>query len=61
MIYRRVCFEKNEKAEIAIRNAIQEVELLGCSETLTDAVCYLQKAFSCVADFIDEKVTKEKK
>jgi hypothetical protein len=40
-------------AEIAIRNAILEVEKVGADIRLTDAVCLLEKAKNKVADFVD--------
>ena len=41
------------KAELAIYNAMQEVEKLPASEKLTDAVVLLSNAKNKVADFID--------
>lgn len=50
---RRNYLELNTPAELAIRNAIAEVENLGCHVDLTEAVTLLQNAFDTVADFID--------
>ena len=40
-------------AEIAIFNAMQEVEKIGADLKLTEAVVLLAKAKDCVADFVD--------
>lgn len=52
---RRANLEKNTPAEVAIHNAIQEVEKVGANEKLTQAIIFLQEAKDCVSDFIDEK------
>ena len=43
-------------AEIAIFNTIQEVEKVGASEGLTEAVILLDKARNLVADFVDNTI-----
>jgi hypothetical protein len=52
-IPRRAYAEKQEVAEKAIHAAINEVELIGCAESLTLAVERLQSALKIVSDFID--------
>ena len=52
-IPRRACVEKQEVAEKAIHTSINEVELIGCAESLTLAVEHLQAALKIVSDFID--------
>lgn len=44
------------EGERAIWNAINVVESMGASLALTDAVNYLAKAQSCVADHIEQEV-----
>ena len=41
-------------AELAIRNAVIEVEKVGADERLTKAVVLLEKARNAVADFVDD-------
>jgi hypothetical protein len=52
-IPRRNRLDLNTPAELAIHNAIQEVEKAGADERLTEAVILLAKAKDCIADFID--------
>lgn len=54
-IPRRNRIDLNTPEEMAIRNAIQEVEKMGASETLTEAIILLSKAKDLVSDFIDQK------
>jgi hypothetical protein len=54
-IPRRNRLDLNEPAELAIYNAVQEVEMAGADERLTEAVILLNKAKNLVADFIDER------
>jgi hypothetical protein len=54
---RRNRLDLNEPAELAIHNAIQEVEKLPADERLTRAVTLLSEAKDMVADFIDQPVT----
>ena len=44
----------NTPAELAIYNAINEVEKIGADVRLTDAVMKLQEAKELVADFVDD-------
>lgn len=41
-------------AELAIRSSMELVELLGCSEKLTNALNKLKEAKDLVADYISE-------
>jgi hypothetical protein len=50
---RRNCVDKLSPAELAIRNAILEVEKVGADVRLTDAVVLLQAAKDSVSDYID--------
>jgi hypothetical protein len=43
-------------AELAIYNAIIEVEKLGASTNLTDAIIKLQEAKDLISDFIDLEI-----
>lgn len=51
---RRSQLDKCEPAELAIFNAMQEVEKLPADVKLTEAVILLQKAKDLVSDFIDD-------
>jgi hypothetical protein len=51
---RRQRLDLNEQAELAIYNAMQEVEKIGADVRLTNAVIKLSEAKDLVADFIDE-------
>lgn len=42
-------------AELAIYNAMAEVEKMPADEKLTEAVMFLQKAKDCVSDYVDKK------
>lgn len=53
-ILRRHRLDLNTTAELAIYNAIQEVEKIAADKKLTDAVLKLNEARNLVADFIDE-------
>lgn len=53
-IPRRIQVDRMTLAELAIRNAIQEVEKLAADSRLTEAVVLLGKAQDKVADYIDE-------
>ena len=50
---RRVCLDLNTPAELAIRNAMQEVEYVGADPKLSDAIIHLQNALNSVADYVD--------
>lgn len=54
-IPRRIRVDLNEPAELAIRNAVKEVEKVGADIRLTKAVILLSEARELVADFIDDK------
>jgi hypothetical protein len=50
---RRNRLDLNTPVELAIYNAMQEVENIGVDTRLTDAVIKLQEAKDLVADFVD--------
>lgn len=52
-IKRRSRLDKNVPAELAIRHAVQLVEMAGAHPLLTEAVNLLDKAREKVADYID--------
>jgi hypothetical protein len=52
-IPRRSRIDRMTSAELAIRNAMLEVEEVGAHVLLTDAVCLLEQAQRKVADFVD--------
>jgi len=52
---RRSRLDLNTPAELAIHNAIQEVEKIGADIRLTNAQIKLQEAKDLVSDFIDEQ------
>lgn len=52
---RRNRLDQMTPAELAIYNAIQEVEKAGADVRLTDAVVLLSKAKDKVSDFVDGK------
>jgi len=54
-IPRRCRLDLMTPAELAIRNAILEIEKLGCDTKLTDIVFMLDKAKDLTSDFIDSK------
>lgn len=54
-IPRRARLDLNTKAELAIHNAVQEVEKAGADPKLTDAINLLQKARELVADYVDSQ------
>lgn len=45
----------NTPAELAIREAMEEVEKVGTDVKLTDAITKLNEALNLVADFVDSK------
>lgn len=55
-IPRRNQLDKLTKAEMAIHNAMNEVEKTGVNPKLTEAITLLQKAKDCVADFVEEPI-----
>lgn len=52
-IPRRVIIEHMKPAELAIREAMLEVEKMGADVKLTHAIIKLQEAKELVADYID--------
>lgn len=60
-IPRRNKIDLYSDAELAIHKAMEEVEKLGASESLTNAIVKLNEAKNLVADFIDNKEAKLKK
>jgi len=54
-IPRRSRLDLNTPAELAIRNAMTEVEKAGAAIQLTNAIIKLQEAFDLVADWEDNK------
>jgi hypothetical protein len=52
---RRNRLDLNTPAELAIVNAMYEVEKLGADVKLTEAIILLQKAKDLIADYVDEK------
>ena len=57
---RKIQLQLNERSELAIRNAVNEVEKMGADVRLTNAVVLLSQALDIVADFIDNKVSEGK-
>lgn len=55
-IPRRIDIQLRFPAEVTISKAIEEVELLGCDERLTDAAVKLDEARALVGDFLDERI-----
>lgn len=55
---RRNRLDLNNPAEIAIDNAIRQVEKMPADERLTEAVILLSNAKSIVSDFIDSKLER---
>lgn len=53
-IPRRVYVEKMVPAELAIRNAMLEIEKLPPDTRLTEAIVMLDKAKNLVSDFVDD-------
>lgn len=55
-IPRRNSLDLLKPAELAIRTAMEQVELLGASPALTDAIMKLNEASELVADFVDKAI-----
>lgn len=53
---RRIRLDLNNAAELAIHNAIQEVEKLGADVRLTNAVIKLQQAKDDVSNYVDAQM-----
>ncbi len=51
---RRNRLDLSTPAELAIRNAVDEVEKIGADVRLTNAIILLDQARELVADFVDE-------
>jgi hypothetical protein len=60
-IPRRNRLDLNTKAELAIYNALQEVENLGAHVKLTEIAMLLLKAKDMLADFIDKEEIRKNK
>lgn len=56
---RRCYLDLQTPAEKAIRDAIDEVELIGADPLLTDAVVLLGQALNKVADYTDKRLQGE--
>lgn len=56
--HRQSRLDLNTQAELAIHNAIQEIEKIGADERLTDAVISLLAAKESVGSYIDEQMYK---
>lgn len=54
-IPRRIRLDLNTPAELAVRNAVDEVEKLPADTRLTEAVILLDQAREKIADYIDEQ------
>lgn len=57
-IPRRIRIDLMSPAELAIHNAMAEVEKAGADVLLTKAVVLLQEAKDRVADFVDQEMKK---
>lgn len=55
-IPRRIDILRNTPAELAIRNAINEVEKVGADIKLTQSVILLSQALDKLSDYIDEQI-----
>jgi hypothetical protein len=60
-IPRRAKLNENTPAELAIYNAMVEVEKLPADLRLTDAIVLLGKARDLVADFVDQSIASHSK
>lgn len=59
MMPRRNILSLNTEAELAIHNAMQEIEKMPADVKLTDAVAMLAKAKELVSDFVDSQAYKK--
>lgn len=57
-IPRRIDILRNTHAELAIRNAINEVEKVGADIKLTQSVILLSEALNKLSDYIDEQINQ---
>ena len=55
----RIRLDLNTPAELAITNAMQEIEKLPPDVRLTDAIILLSKAKEKLSDYVDEKLAIE--
>lgn len=55
---RRIRIDQSVPAELAIRNAVDEIEKMGADVRLTNAQVLLEKARELVADYVDENLNK---
>lgn len=55
-IKRRNRLDLNTSAELAVFNAMQELEKMGADTRLTEAGILLQKAKELIADYVDTKL-----
>lgn len=60
MVPRRNRLDLNTPAELAIYNAMQEVEKMPANVKLTEAVTLLAKSKDLVSDFVDSETYKQK-
>lgn len=58
IISRKNILTLNVSSEIAIHDAIKEVENLGADEKLTEAVMLLSKAKDLVSEYVDNQIKK---
>lgn len=59
-ILRRNILQQMTPAELAIHNAIQEVEKVGADHLLTNVIIKLGEAKTMLSDFIDKKEGSER-
>lgn len=57
-IPRRSRLDLNVPAELAIINAVNEIEKMGCDVRLTDAINLLHQAKGLVSDHVDENLNE---
>lgn len=53
---RRNDLQRNTPAELAIRKAMGDVEMVGAHVLLTDAICLLDQALDRLADYVDLQI-----
>lgn len=58
---RRNRLDLNTKTELAIREAVSEIEKIGADERLTKAQTLLDQARELVADYIDDQLKEVNK
>lgn len=57
---RRNRLDLNTPAELAIHEAIQKVEMVGCHERLTKVIVLLGKAKTHLSDYVDDEIARKK-